>query len=148
MLGLSAFSEFPFATAGEDRNVTITVTKTSLTLTIGSIGIAADAITEDATANPLTLGFGTLSITGQANLSPTGSPLTLATGTVTVSADANMSVSGNALTMATGTVTVTAAANVDVTGSGLTLDTKDATAITWSGIVPGATMVWTPIEPY
>jgi hypothetical protein len=50
--------------------------------------------------------------------------------------------------MATGTVTVTAAANVDVTGSGLTLDTKDATAITWSGIVPGATMVWTPIEPY
>ena len=148
MLGLSAFSEFPFATAGEDRNVTITVTKTSLTMTIGSVGIVAAAVTEDATANPLTLGFGTLSITGQANLSPTGSPLTLATGTVTVSADANMSVSGNALTMATGTVTVTAAANVDVTGSGLTLDTKDATAITWSGIVPGATMVWTPIEPY
>ena len=66
MLGLSAFSEFPFATAGEDRNVTITVTKTSLTLSIGSIGIVADAITEDATANPLTLGFGTLSITGEA----------------------------------------------------------------------------------
>ena len=148
MLGLSAFSEFPFATAGEDRNVTITVTKTSLTMTIGSIGIAADAITEDATANPLTLGFGTLSITGEANLSPTGSPLTLATGTVTVSADANMSVSGNALTIATGTVTVTAAANVDVTGSALTLATKDATAITWSAVVPGATMVWTPIEPY
>ena len=148
MLGLSAFSEFPFATAGEDRNVTITVTKTSLTMTIGSIGIAADAITEDATANPLTLGFGTLSITGQANLSPTGSPLTLATGTATISAAANMSVSGNALTMATGTVTVTAAANVDVTGSGLTLATKDATAITWSAVVPGATMVWTPIEPY
>ena len=59
-----------------------------------------------------------------------------------------MSVSGNALTMATGTVTVTAAANVDVTGSGLTLATKDATAITWSAVVPGATMVWTPIEPY
>ena len=148
MLGLSAFSEFPFATAGEDRNVTITVTKTSLTMTIGSVGIVASAVTEDATANPLTLGFGTLSITGQANLSPTGSPLTLATGTVTVSADANMSVSGNALTMATGTVTVTAAANVDVTGSGLTLATKDATAITWSAVVPGATMVWTPIEPY
>ena len=148
MLGLSAFSEFPFATAGEDRNVTITVTKTSLTMTIGSVGIVASAVTEDATANPLTLGFGTLSITGQANLSPTGSPLTLATGTVTVSADANMSVSGNALTMATGTVTVTAAANVDVTGSALTLATKDATAITWSAVVPGATMVWTPIEPY
>ena len=148
MLGLSAFSEFPFATAGEDRNVTITVTKTSLTMTIGSIGIAADAITEDATANPLTLGFGTLSISGQANLSVTGSPLTLATGTATVTADANMSVSGNALTMATGTVTVTAAANVSVNGSPLTLATKDATAITWSAVVPGATMVWTPIEPY
>ena len=126
MLGLSAFSEFPFATAAEDRNVTITATKTSLTITIGSIGITADSIVEDATANPLTLGFGTLSISGEANLSPTGSPLT----------------------MATGTVTVTAAANVDVTGSALTLATKDATAITWSAVVPGATMVWTPIEPY
>ena len=147
MLGLSAFSEFPFATAGEDRNVTITVTKNELTLSIGSIGITADSITEDATANPLPLGFGTLSIPGQANLSATGSPLTLATGTAVVSAAANMSVSGNALTMATGTVTVTAAANVDVTGSGLTLATKDATAITWSAVVPGATMVWTPIEP-
>ena len=72
----------------------------------------------------------------------------MATGTVTVTADANMSVSGNALTISTGTVTVSAAANVDVTGSGLTLATKDATAITWSAVVPGATMVWTPIEPY
>ena len=41
MLGLSAFSEFPFATAAEDKNVTITATKTSLTITIGSIGITA-----------------------------------------------------------------------------------------------------------
>ena len=71
----------------------------------------------------------------------------MATGTAVVSADANVSVTGNALTMSTGTVTITAAANVDVTGR-LTLATKDATAITWSGIVPGATMVWTPIEPY
>ena len=148
MLGLSAFSEFPFATAAEDRNVTITATKTSLTITIGSIGITADSIVEDAVGSPLTLGFGTLSISGEANLSPTGSPLTLATGTATVTADANITVSGNALTMSTGTVTVTAAANVDVTGSGLTLATKDATAITWSAVVPGATMVWTPIEPY
>ena len=72
----------------------------------------------------------------------------MATGTAVVSAAANVSVTGNALTMATGTVTVTADANVDVTGSGLTLATKDATAITWSAVVPGATMVWTPIEPY
>ena len=148
MLGLSTFSEFPFATAAEDRNVTITATKTSLTITIGSIGIAADSITEDVAGSPLTLGFGTLSISGEANISPTGSPLTLATGTVTVSADANMSVSGNALTIATGTVTVSASANVDVTGSALTLATKDVTAITWSAVVPGATMVWIPLEPY
>ena len=53
MLGLSAFSEFPFATAGEDRNVTITVTKTSLTLTIGSIGIAADSIVENVSGKPI-----------------------------------------------------------------------------------------------
>ena len=148
MLGLSAFSEFPFATAAEDRNVAITATKTSLTITIGSKGITADSIVENATGSPLTLGFGTLSISGQANLSPTGSPLTLATGTATVTADANVTVSGTALTMSTGTVTVTAAANVDVTGNALTLATKDATAITWSAVVPGATMVWTPIEPY
>ena len=148
MLGLSAFSEFPFATAAEDRNVTITATKTSLTITIGSIGITADSITENVLGSPLTLGFGTLSISGEANLSPTGSPLTLATGTVTVTADANMSVSGNALTISTGTVTVSAAANVDVTGSALSLATKDATSITLSAVVPCATMVWTPIEPY
>ena len=125
MLGLSAFSEFPFATAA-----------------------AADSIVENVSGSPLTLGLGTLSISGEANLSPTGSPLTLATGTAVVSADANISVTGNGLTMATGTVTVTAAANVSVDGSPLTLDTKDATAITWSAVVPGATMVWTPIEPY
>ena len=148
MLGLSAFSEFPFATAAEDRNVTITATKTSLTITIGSIGITADSITENVSGSPLTLGFGTLSITGEANLSPTGSPLTLATGTVTVTADANISASANRLTMSSGTVTVTADANVDITGSQLTLATKDATAITWSAVVPGATMIWTPIEPY
>jgi len=30
----------------------------------------------------------------------------------------------------------------------LLLGTKDVGVITWNQIEPGATMVWTPIEPY
>ena len=32
--------------------------------------------------------------------------------------------------------------------SGLSLDTKEPGVITWNDIIPGATMVWTPIKPY
>ena len=68
-------------------------------------------------------------------------------GAVTVSADANITPSGNQVVISSGTVTVSGQANVSPTGSTFTLATGTAQAITWSEIIPGANMVWTPIDP-
>ena len=146
-LGFDAISALPFATSGPDNSVSVSVSKNALTITIGSVGIIADAVTEIPDPNQLTLGLGTLSITGTANVSVTANPLTLGIGTITVTADANTSVTGNALTLATGNVTVSGTALVQPNGSPLTLATNDVGIITWNEIVPGATMVWTPIDP-
>ena len=51
------------------------------------------------------------------------------------------------MTLATGNVTVTGTALVNPTGAGLTLSTNDVGIITWNEIIPGANMVWTPIDP-
>ena len=146
-LGFDAISALPFATSGPDNSVSVSVSKNALTITIGSVGVIADAVTEIPDPNQLTLGLGTLSITGTANVSVTANPLTLGIGTITVTADANTSVTGNALTLATGNVTVSGTALVSPDGSPLTLATNDVGIITWNEIVPGATMVWTPIDP-
>ena len=146
-LGFDAISTLPFATSTNEGNVAVVVTGNQLTITIGSVGIIADAITQDADPNPLTLGLGTLSITGQANVSVTANPLTLGVGTVTVTADATASPTANALTLATGSVTITGEALVSPSGVPLTVNTKEPGIITWNEIVPGATMVWTPIDP-
>ena len=98
--------------------------------------------------NRLTLGTGTLTISGKANVSVTGSQVSLGLGTITVTAAANAVVTGNALTLATGNVTVTGAANINPDKVSLALDTVEPGIITWNDIIPGATMVWTPIKPY
>ena len=138
-LGFDAIAALPFATSGPDSDVIVSTTGNALTITIGSVGIIADAVTQDADPNRLTLGLGTLSITGEANFSVTANPLTLGIGTITVTADANAPVSGNALTLATGNVTVTGEALVSPNGSPLTVATNDVGIITWNEIVPGAT---------
>ena len=147
-LGFDAISALPFATSGPDSDVSIAVTGNSLSITIGSVGIIADAVTEEADPNRLALGTGTLSITADANHTLTGSAVSLGIGAFTVNIDTNVSPTGNALTLATGNVTITGEANVLPTGSGLTLDTVEPGVITWNDIIPGATMVWTPIKPY
>jgi len=141
------FGSLPFASITNENNVTINVTKNELSISIGNPGIAADSITEVPTGSQVTLGTGTVTLTADANTSPTGSQVVLGTGTVTVSAGATVSPSGNSLVISSGTVTITADATVDPTGSTLTLATGTAQAITWSEIIPGATMVWTPIDP-
>jgi hypothetical protein len=146
-LGFDAISALPFATSGPDSDVNVSVSANQLTVTIGSVGIIADAVTNIPDPNALTLGLGTLSITGTANVSVTANPLTMGIGTITVTADSNHTVSGNALTLATGNVTVTGTALVEPNGSPLTLTTKEPGIITWNEIVPGANMVWTPIDP-
>ena len=147
-LGFDAISALPFATSGPDSDVSIAVTGNSLSITIGSVGIIADAVTENADPNRLALGTGTLTISGKANVSLTGSQVSLGLGAITVTADANAVVTGNALTLATRNVTVTGAANINPDKVSLALDTVEPGVITWNDIIPGATMVWTPIKPY
>ena len=147
-LGFDAISALPFATSTNIGAVNVNVTGNALTITIGSVGIIADSIVEAVDPNRLTLGLGTLSITGKANISVTGSQVALGLGTIVVTADANVSPTGNALTLATGNVTVTGAANISPTGNALSLDTVEPGVITWNDIIPGANMVWTPIKPY
>jgi hypothetical protein len=147
-LGFDAISTLPFATSTNIGAVNVNVTKNALTITIGSVGIIADSIVEDVVGSQVTLGLGTLTISGAANVSVTGSQVALGLGTIVVTADANAVVTGNALTLATGNVTVTGAANISPDKVSLALDTVEPGVITWNDIIPGATMVWTPIKPY
>ena len=101
MLGLSAFAELPFSTAGP----------------------------------PVTY------------VDVTGNALSLGTGSVTITGDANVTAVKNALAISIGSVTLTGDVNVTPTGAALTLATGNIAAITWSEIIPGATMTWTPIDP-
>jgi len=80
-------------------------------------------------------------------VSVTGNALTLGTGSVTVTGDANFTAVKNALAISIGSATITADANVSPTGSALTLATGTLQAITWSEIDPAATMTWTLIDP-
>ena len=77
----------------------------------------------------------------------TGNALTLGTGSVTITGDANITAVKNALAISIGSATITTTTVVDVTGNALTLSTGNIAAITWSEIQPAATMTWTPIDP-
>ena len=147
MLGFNAFAQFPFATVHEDGNVTITATKNELTISIGNPGITADSIVETVTGSQVVLGTGTVTLTADANVTAVKNELVLGTGTVTITADANVTAVKNSLVISSGTVTITGDANVSPTANALTLATGTAQAITWSAIVPGVSMVWTPIDP-
>ena len=141
------FASLPFASITNQNSVTITATKNELTISIGNPGITADAITEIPDGSQVVLGLGTVTLTADANVTAVKNELVLGTGTVTVSADANVTAVKNELVISSGTVTITGEANVSPTGSPLTLATGTAQAITWSEIIPGATMFWTPIDP-
>ena len=54
---------------------------------------------------------------------------------------------GNSVVITSGTVTITGTADVEPAGTTLTLATGTAQAITWSEIIPGVNMIWTPIDP-
>ena len=149
-LGFDAISALPFATAQTAGDVLVTVSGNQLDINIGNFSITADAITEVPDPNRLTLGTGTLTITADSNFTATGSQVTLTTGTPEVNVSVDITPSVNQLTLATGSVTISADCNIDV-NSGLTttqfaVDTGEVAAITWSEIIPGVTMVWTPID--
>jgi hypothetical protein len=77
----------------------------------------------------------------------TKNALVLGTGTVTINGGATVVVTKNALAISIGSATITGSASVTPTGAALTLATGNIAAITWSEIIPGATMTWTPIDP-
>ena len=147
LLGIASFAELPISTAGPDNSVTITAVKNTLTISIGNPGITADSIVEIPDGSQVVLGIGSVTITADSNVTAVKNELVLGTGTVTVSADANVTAVKNELVISTGTVTITGDANVSPDANALTLGTGTAQAITWSAIIPGATMVWTPIDP-
>ena len=149
-LGFDAISALPFATAQTAGDVQVIVSGNQLDINIGNFAISADSITEIPNPNRLTLGLGTLTITADSNFTATGSQVTLNTGTAIASTSVDITPSVNQLTLATGSVTITADCNIDV-NSGLSttsfaLDTGEVSAITWSEIIPGVTMTWTPID--
>ena len=148
LFGTASFAETPFASLTTDGNVTIIATGNNLIANIGNPNISADAVTENVTGNPLTLGIGTVTIVGTANLEAPKTPLTLGTGNVTVSADANVTASGNNLIISSGSVTIVGTASIEAPATAMTLGTGEVGIITWNEIIPGATMVWTPIKPY
>ena len=150
LLGFDAFAALPFSASGNEGNVTVTVTKNQLVLTIGPVGQAVSSVSQTSGADALVLGTGTVTLTGNANIdSGLKNPLVLATGTVTVSASAVVdSGLGNQLIIRSGTVSISGNANVTPDKVPLVLTTKESGVITWNEIIPGASMVWTPIDPY
>ncbi len=149
-LGFDAIAALPFATSGPDGSVTIIATKNQLTITIGPVGQEVTSVTETSGADRLYLGTGTVTLSTTVNIdSGLKNPLVLATGTVTVSGNAVVdSGLGNQLIIRSGTVTISGNANVTDLKVPLVLTTKESGVITWNEIIPGATMVWTPIDPY
>ena len=147
-LGFDAISQFPISQVNADNVVTIAVTGNNLIANVGNPNITADSVTENITGNQITLGTGTVTIVGTANLEAPKTPLTLGTGTVTVSGNADLTASGNNLIIRSGSVTIVGTASISAPATPLTLRTGEPGVITWNEIVPGATMVWTPIKPY
>jgi len=147
-LGFDAISQFPISQVGADNVVTIAVTGNNLVANIGNPDIAADAVQQNLDPNPLTLGVGTVTLVGTANLEASKNPLVLGTGTVTVTADANITASGNNLIIRSGSVTIVGNVIQAASANAMTLRTGEVGVISWNEIVPGATMVWTPIKPY
>jgi len=80
MLGLSAFAELPFSTAGPPITY-VDVTGSALTLGTGTV-TATGGATVSVLKNALAISIGSATITGSASVSLTGSALTLATGTI------------------------------------------------------------------
>ena len=147
-LGFDAIAALPFATAQTAGDVQVNVVRNQLSISIGNPAISADSITEIPDPNRLTLGLGTLTITADSNFTATGSQVSITTNLPAGSASTSVDITPNTnqLTLATGSVTITADANIDLTGVDLTLATGEVAAITWSEIVPGVDMVWTPID--
>ena len=150
LLGFGAFSELPFSYSGTEGNVTVVAEKNRLVITIGPVGQTVTSVIQQSGADALVLGTGEVTLSTTVDIdSGLKNPLVLGTGNVTVSGNAVVdSGLGNQLIIRSGTVTISGNANVTPDKVPLVLTTKESGVITWNEIIPGATMVWTPIDPY
>ena len=84
----------------------------------------------DATGNGLTSSLGSLTLTGDCNITLTGIGVTSALGTAVGTGVAEVIATGNAITSALGTETVTGSSTHTVTGLGTTASLGDETVAT------------------
>jgi len=77
----------------------------------------------------------------------TGSEIQVDTGNVAISASARILPGGSEIEVSIGNVQVRLPATVLVTGVELDLATGDSFVVSWNPIAPGATQIWTPIDP-
>ena len=158
LLGQDAFSAQPFSTSPFLGNANISIVGAPLTLSFGPVGIETTVINVVTASDPLelkTAQFGTFTVEGIAVVPGTNLKTPLTFGTMDASAAASGSAIinptnlENKLTLRTTSgIVVTGNAVVNVTGVPLTLKVNETGIITWNEIIPGATMVWTPIKPY
>ena len=158
LLGQDAFSAQPFSTSPFLGNANISIVGAPLTLSFGPVGIKTTVINVVTASDPLelkTAQFGTFTVVGTGIVPNTNlkTPLTLSTMDASLAAGGSAVINPtnlqNQLTLRTTSgITVTGNALVNVTGVPLTLRTRESGVITWNEIIPGATMVWTPIKPY
>jgi len=158
LLGQDAFSAQPFSTSPFLGNANISIVGAPLTLSFGPVGISTTIANVVVGADALelkTAQIGTFTVVGTGIVPATNlkTPLTLntmdASSAASGSAIINPTNLENKLTLRTTSgITVTGNALVNVTGVPLTLRTRESGVITWNEIIPGATMVWTPIKPY
>tara|TARA_R110000850_G_scaffold102_1_gene821 strand:+ start:38 stop:517 length:480 start_codon:yes stop_codon:yes gene_type:complete len=158
LLGQDAFSALPFSTSPFLGDVEVFVTHNRLTFTLGVAGISTTHVIIPAGPDSLdlrTAQVGTFTVSGTAivpdsSISPTRLGLSTADATAIASGSAVITPTllKNQLTFRSGAVTITSSATPIVTGVPLTFTTTTPGIITWNEIIPGATMVWTPIVPY
>ena len=147
-LGFDAIAALPFATSGNEGNVTINVSANALTISLGATTATGQAANVIIGSDPLTLASGLVTVTADANVNISASPLTLNSALVTASSSVDINITGMPLTLKASSVTITGSANIDATANQLTITSNDVGVITWNPIIPGATNVWTEIEPY
>ena len=158
LLGQDAFSAQPFSASPFLGNAVINPVGANLRLTIGPVGISTTIANIVVGADPLelkTAQFGTFTVEGIAVVPDTNikTPLTLGTMDASAAASGSAIINPtnleNKLTLKTTSgIVVSGNAVVNVTGVPLTLKVNETGIITWNEIIPGATMVWTPIKPY
>ena len=93
------------------------------------------------------LPFATAQTAGDVQVNVVRNQLSISIGNPAITADSITEIPNpNPLTLGTGTVTLNIDVNSGLTTTQFAVDTGEVAAITWSEIVPGVDMVWTPID--